>query len=137
MFSKNLSAALLKIIDEKNITQEDLAEICDLSPRFIGNIIRGHSSMRLDTFEKICSGLEVTPDEILIPKNSPPVSAINTKQVTQVFYLNDSVGGFPICPNCKRTIEHEFQSFCDRCGQRLGWKEFKSAEVVDDISLIK
>lgn len=134
MFSKNLSAALLRIIDEREMTQEDLAEICDLSPRFIGNIIRGHSSMRLDTFEKLCSGLDVTPDQILIPDKHPTDCAAT--QVTHVLY-NENTGGYPICPVCKRTIEREYQSFCERCGTRLGWKDFKTAKVVYDVAFIK
>ena len=30
--------------------------------------------------------------------------------------------GFPVCPRCKRTIEREYQAYCDRCGQCLKWK---------------
>ena len=28
---------------------------------------------------------------------------------------------FPVCPHCKTSLEREYQSFCDRCGQRLSW----------------
>ena len=35
-----------------------------------------------------------------------------------------------ICPNCNITMEREFMSFCDRCGQRLNWKEYKKALVI-------
>ncbi len=27
-----------------------------------------------------------------------------------------------ICPHCDVTLEREYQAYCDRCGQRLGWK---------------
>ena len=37
---------------------------------------------------------------------------------------------FPICPRCKRTMEREYQSYCDRCGQALFWKGFKKAKVI-------
>lgn len=37
---------------------------------------------------------------------------------------------FPICPRCGSAMDREYQSFCDRCGQRLGWKEYRRALVV-------
>lgn len=36
---------------------------------------------------------------------------------------------FPQCPRCGSTMEHEYQLFCDRCGQRLNWSEFDECEV--------
>ena len=27
-------------------------------------------------------------------------------------------------------MEREYQSFCDRCGQRLDWSKYENAEVV-------
>ena len=38
-------------------------------------------------------------------------------------------GYFPICPRCDCTMEREYQSFCDRCGQMLNWKRFSRAKV--------
>ena len=35
-----------------------------------------------------------------------------------------------VCPRCHITVEREFVSFCDRCGQHLGWKDYKKAKVV-------
>lgn len=31
---------------------------------------------------------------------------------------------FPICPRCNITLEREFQSYCDRCGQYLNWRKY-------------
>lgn len=36
---------------------------------------------------------------------------------------------FPRCPRCGTTMEHEYQFFCDRCGQRLNWSKFDECEV--------
>ena len=30
---------------------------------------------------------------------------------------------FPVCPRCRNTMERDYQSFCDRCGQCLEWLE--------------
>lgn len=38
--------------------------------------------------------------------------------------------GFPVCPACKKTIEREYQSYCDRCGQKLNWRYFNEAKVI-------
>ena len=37
---------------------------------------------------------------------------------------------YPICPRCDRTIEREYMSFCDRCGQRLAWDFFDFASII-------
>ena len=38
--------------------------------------------------------------------------------------------GYYICPRCNVSMEREFTSFCDRCGQALNWREYKKAERV-------
>lgn len=38
--------------------------------------------------------------------------------------------GYYVCPRCKITMEREFMSFCDRCGQKLEWKYYRKAKVV-------
>lgn len=50
-------------------------------------------------------------------------------EVTQIRLLQ-SDGAYPVCPRCKISLDREYQRFCDRCGQRLGWKSYKKAEVV-------
>ena len=39
----------------------------------------------------------------------------------------DNGNTYPICPRCNCSFEREFVSFCDRCGQRLGWGLFPHA----------
>ena len=45
---------------------------------------------------------------------SHPLPVLRTKQL----------GGceFPVCPGCGCTLEREYQSYCDRCGCKLNWK---------------
>ena len=45
-----------------------------------------------------------------------------------ILYENEDT--FPICPSCKMTMEREYQSYCDRCGQKLNWKYFNEAKVI-------
>lgn len=35
-----------------------------------------------------------------------------------------------VCPWCGLTMEHEFMSFRDRCGQRLGWRGCQNAKII-------
>ena len=32
---------------------------------------------------------------------------------------------YPICPRCRYTLDREYMSFCDRCGQKLDWRFLK------------
>jgi len=34
------------------------------------------------------------------------------------------------CPRCGITLEREFAAFCDRCGQRLGWRGCREAKII-------
>ena len=35
-----------------------------------------------------------------------------------------------VCPRCRITMEREYQSCCDRCGQRLDWTNCQNARIV-------
>ena len=37
---------------------------------------------------------------------------------------------YPVCPGCHRTMEREYQYYCDRCGQCLDWDHFEDAVVI-------
>ncbi len=37
---------------------------------------------------------------------------------------------YPICPRCSSTLEREYMSYCNCCGQRLGWSDFDNAKVI-------
>lgn len=39
---------------------------------------------------------------------------------------------YPICPRCGKTMDREYQSYCDRCGQALDWKGFSKAVVISN-----
>ena len=35
-----------------------------------------------------------------------------------------------VCPNCRITFEREYQSYCDRCGQKLKWSSLKNIKYI-------
>lgn len=57
---------IASIRKSQGITQEQLAEKTDLSIVYISHIENSRSIPSLETLMKICSALEVTPDEILL-----------------------------------------------------------------------
>ena len=56
------------------------------------------------------------------------ISYRSPRLVRQVFQTNGG-SAYPVCPRCDCTIEREYMSFCDRCGQKLGWGLFSYATV--------
>ena len=36
----------------------------------------------------------------------------------------------PICPSCKKPLIRDNQAYCDMCGQRLSWQNYKYADIV-------
>ena len=44
-----------------------------------------------------------------------------------LIYSNDNA--YPICPKCGSSMERDYQSFCDRCGQKLDWNDFGNAHA--------
>lgn len=53
----------------KNLTQEQLAELCDLSTNYIGDIERNRRKVTIDTIEKIANGLNISPSDLLDKNN--------------------------------------------------------------------
>jgi len=47
------------------MTQEQLAELADISASFMGHIERGSRIASLDTLMKLCAALGVTPNDLL------------------------------------------------------------------------
>lgn len=58
-------------------------------------------------------------------------SRLNAKEVTQIRLLGTSQYAYPVCPGCRMTIDREYQSYCDRCGQKLVW--IRSIEEMEEV----
>lgn len=52
--------------EKKNLTQEDLASLTDISPTHVSVIERGAKIPKLDTFVSIANALEVSADALLV-----------------------------------------------------------------------
>ena len=122
MFSKNLSISILQLCISRYLSYEEATERCDLSPRYFDSIARGQTDVSLSTFEKLCKGFKLTPNELL---RIPPLSDC---RVPMAFICRRGI--CPICICCKLTLDREHRYFCNRCGQALDWKDFSNAIII-------
>ena len=136
MFSKKLSIALLVLCDNLDLTLKAASEKCGISSRFFGSVVREQSSPSIRTLEKMCAGLNRTPNELL--GFAPADGELAHRREMKVRYFRRSAmpdGGyteFPICPRCMQNMEREYQAFCDKCGQRLVWSDYwKATRYID------
>lgn len=60
-----IGGRLFAVRKKTGLTQEEVAELADLSGRTYADIERGKVDMRIRTFLRICAALHITPDEIL------------------------------------------------------------------------
>ena len=61
----SLSSSVLSICDSRDLSYEAASELCDLSPRYFGSIARDKTAPSVNTLEKLCRGLEKTPNDLL------------------------------------------------------------------------
>ncbi len=63
----------------QHISQEGLAELCDISPSFMGHIERGTRKMSMETFVSIANALHVSTDYLLysqMPNTDATITSI-------------------------------------------------------------
>lgn len=51
--------------------------------------------------------------------------------VNEIIYFSKYDSAYSVCPRCKKTLEREYQTYCDRCGQALSWDRFDKAKVIE------
>ena len=67
-----------------------------------------------------------------LEQEDSPESYRNGMLVNEVMVFETWFGktGYYVCPCCKITLDREFISFCDRCGQKLDWRYYRKAKIV-------
>ena len=64
-FLINLGRHIRQIRERKNLSQQNLADICDLPKTTIGRIERAEMNTTIKTLVKIANALEIEPKELL------------------------------------------------------------------------
>ena len=115
----------------KNIkmSQMEFSEKCDISHDTLSLIERCKIETKIDTIQKIaayvgCEVIDLISDEIGYIKLYRKAMAVKEC----VLYTHTGYS-FPVCPRCNSSLEREYQSYCDRCGQCLDWKEYRKAKM--------
>ena len=134
MFSKELAANLIKIIDERNMTVESLANAVGLTREQITNIKNGKSVPKLTSLEKLCSALELNPNDLLLNEKSMQADKSRAMPVTLMYCKEeDKVATYtPVCPSCNALLYTDWESYCGYCGQRLSWEQYVNSAVTYD-----
>ena len=65
MYSDRLTEALLSICELRNLSYEAASELCDISSRHFGDIIRKDAVPTITVVEKMCTAFGVTPNDLL------------------------------------------------------------------------
>ena len=60
-----IGSRLLAVRKRHGLTQVQVAEMANVADRTYADIERGVANMRIDTLQRICKALSITPDEIL------------------------------------------------------------------------
>lgn len=61
---KELGEKIKRVRKQRNLTQEELAEMIDISPRSLSNIEVGACFVKSETLEKIVDSLNITTEEL-------------------------------------------------------------------------
>ena len=66
-------------------------------------------------------------------RSKPSVlSAVSYRVPLPVTQICEFVNGdcYPVCPRCTETLDREYMSYCDRCGQCLNWQWIDFAQII-------
>lgn len=131
MFAKEFASNLLRVVNERNMTLVSLAEASGLTREYIGNIASGKQVPTLTSFEKICSALELEPNDLLINDKSKIGERAKVMRVNTVYCQRKGnvISYIPVCPCCNSLLPNDWQSYCDKCGQRLSWERYINSKV--------
>ena len=114
---------IIEIRKSKNLTQEKLALESEISLSYLRLIEHGKANPTINELLKISHALNFDF------QNPFSVNLASSKlfripmPVTDIIFLGNN--SFSVCPRCHNSLERDFQTFCDRCGQALLWKDFK------------
>ena len=132
MFSDRLTEALLSICKLRNLSYEAASELCDISPRHFGDIIRKDAAPTITVLEKICAAFHGTPNDLLGYGNhqNEEKNGMEVKEA-YCFHLQNQVAVCPVCPKCHHLVAQDYQNYCGHCGQMLSWDDYEHVQIVE------
>ena len=133
MFSDRLTEALLSICKLRNLSYEAASELCNISPRHFGDIIRKDAAPTITVLEKMCAAFHVTPNDLLGYSGIPDDEEKDIAEVKEAycFHLQNQVAVCPVCPKCHHLVAQDYQNYCGHCGQMLSWDDYEHVQIVE------
>ena len=133
MFSDRLTEALLSICKLRNLSYEAASELCDISPRHFGDIIRKDAAPTITVLEKMCAAFHVTPNDLLGYSGIPDDEEKDIAEVKEAycFHLQNAVVICPVCPKCHHLVARDYQNYCGHCGQMLSWDDYEQVQITE------
>ena len=133
MFSDRLTEALLSICKLRNLSYEAASELCDISPRHFGDIIRKDAAPTITVLEKMCAAFHVTPNDLLGYSGIPDDEEKDIAEVKEAycFHLQNHVAVCPVCPKCHHLVAQDYQNYCGHCGQMLSWDDYEQVQITE------
>ena len=132
--SVEIGKNIVRLRKQKGVTQEWLALESEMAVSYLRSIEHGTANPTIDALDRLAKVLNVSVESIIDFSGETEAHGAESYRdpmpVTEVLVLPHIVGGFSVCPRCHTTMEREFQSYCDRCGQRLSWNDFHHAKVI-------
>lgn len=134
VFSEKLSASIHGICDMLDISYKTASERCGVSSSHFRAIARGQAVPTINVLERLCIGFERAPNDLLGFATAD--EELSYRIAMQVVYyrrnpfFHGTYTTFPVCPRCSRSIEREYQPFCDCCGQKLAWDSYHHASLL-------
>ena len=95
---QTLSKRISDLRRKKGLTQESLAEKTELSSNYISHTENSRSIPSLETLMKLCSALDITPDEVLL----------GTKQDMENYLQSDIQKKLILCTPKERRMVSRF-----------------------------
>ena len=123
---------MLKALKEPGIVKYKKAIITDISD-VRGKVHQkaefspGKRKANFEAFERYVKNAELNQKENDVIMLKYVMSEMKTRQellVTNAIVF-ENMTRYVVCPNCKTTMDRDFQAYCDRCGQKLKWPSFK------------
>ena len=105
------------------MSYEKLAGCCQISSRYLSDIVRKRSAPSILILEKLCHGLGRTPNQLLLPPACCPCPQRRVVRTAQL-----CIPPFPVCPRCGGPLAEGHLPRCPHCGQLLCWREFDPPE---------
>ena len=69
---------------------------------------------------------------VFLSKALEDISYRTPRMVMQLRVVMDICGetGFYVCPRCNISLDREFMTYCNNCGQKLNWRNYQNAQTI-------